>query len=140
MSLEAFYCKVYPNIDNYSLYDAVCIYNLQQLIINVRVFSYLKHQFKSFLFKLLTKPAQKTQIAIPQTVNIAYPTDFVQDTTVNTVILFLVELVMVIVIQELVQLVLFVGMIISLSSILFFLTVQAETPKMQKFALRKVYR
>ena len=75
---------------------------------------------------------------ILQTVNIAYPTGIVQDTTVNTVIPFHVELVMVIVIQELVHLVLSVGMIISWNSIHFFLTVQAETPKMQKFVLRKV--
>ena len=63
----------------------------------------------------------------------------VQNTIVSTVIPFRAELVMVIVIQELVHLVLFVGMIISWNSIHFFLTVQAETPKMLKFALKKVY-
>ena len=57
----------------------------------------------------------------------------------NTVIPFHVELVMVIVTQELVHLVLFVEIVISWISIHFFLTVQAERPKMQKFVLRKVY-
>ena len=65
--------------------------------------------------------------------------DIVQNTIVNTVIPFHAELVMVIVIQELVHLVLFVGITISWISIHFFLTVQAETPKMQKFVLRKVW-
>ena len=65
--------------------------------------------------------------------------DIVQNTIVNTVIPFRAELVMVIVIQELVHLVLFVGITISWISIHFFLTVQAETPKMLKFVLRKVY-
>ena len=63
----------------------------------------------------------------------------VQITIVSTVIPFHAELVMVIVIQELVHLVLFVGIIIFWSSIHFFLTVKAEKPKMQKFVLRQVY-
>ena len=57
----------------------------------------------------------------------------------NTVIPFIVELVMVTVTQELVHLVLFVGIIISWSSIHFFLTVLVEIPKMQKFVLGQVY-
>ena len=68
-----------------------------------------------------------------QTASIAYPKGIVQVMTVNTVIPLIVELVMVIVTQELVHLVLFVGIIIFWSSIHFFLTVKAEKPKMQKF-------
>ena len=73
-----------------------------------------------------------------QTASIAYPKGIVHVMTVNTVIPLNVELVMVIVTQELVHLVLFVETIISWISIHFFLTVQAETPKMQKFVLSKV--
>ena len=62
----------------------------------------------------------------------------VQDTTVNTVIPFHVELVMVIVILELVRMVFIAGMVISWTSIHFFLIVQKEKPKMQTFVLRKV--
>ena len=76
---------------------------------------------------------------ILQTASIAYPKGIVQNTIVNTAIRFLAELGMEIVIQELVHLVLFVGIIISCNSIHFFLTVQAEEPKMQKFVSRKVY-
>ena len=71
--------------------------------------------------------------------NIAYPTGIVQDTIVNTVIPFHVELVMVIVTQELVHMVFIAGIKISWTSIHCFLTVQAERPKMQMFVLRKVY-
>ena len=70
---------------------------------------------------------------ILQTANIAYPKGIVQVMTVITVIPFHVDLVTVIATQELVHLVLFVGIIIFWSSIHFFLTVKAEKPKMQKF-------
>ena len=120
--------------------QVLCIH-ITSYLLTVLCFLSCNINFKSFLFsiKLRNKPAQQTQIAILQTVNIACPTGIVQDTTVNTVIPFHVELVMVIVIQELVHLVLSVGMIISWNSTHFFLTVQAETPKMQKFVLRKVW-
>ena len=73
-----------------------------------------------------------------QTASIAYPKGIVQVMTVNTVIPLIVELVMVIVTQELVHLVLFVETIISWISIHFFLTVQAEPLKAQRFLIRKV--
>ena len=76
---------------------------------------------------------------ILQTANIAYPKGIVQVMTVNIVIPFHVELVMVTVTPELARLVMFVGIIISWSSIHFFLTVLADIPKMQKFVLNKVF-
>ena len=75
---------------------------------------------------------------ITQIVNIVCPLDIAQYTTVNIVIRFCVELEMEIVIQELAHQDFVVGEIIFWIGILFFLTVQAETPKMQKFVLSKV--
>ena len=120
--------------------QVLCIH-ITSYLLTVLCFLSCNINFKSFLFsiKLRNKPAQQTQIAILQTVNIACPTGIVQDTTVNTVIPFHVELVMVIVTQELAHLVLFVGTITFWHSIHFFLTVQKDNTKMQKSVLKKVY-